>query len=100
MNVLKWFGLAWSPVSSELCCSAESGASHWSISTSSREISTLTKALKKQKRKKNVRPSLTSRTAEREAVPTFSTTLNLKKDQLLTIFTLLRPKRSESFGKL
>ena len=52
MNVLKWFGLAWSPVSSELCCSAESGASHWSISISSREMSTLTKALKKQKRKK------------------------------------------------
>ena len=100
MNVLKWFGLAWSPVSSELCCSAEFGASHWSISTSSREISTLTKALKKQKRKKNVRPSLISRTAEREAVPTFSATLNLKKDQLLTIFTLLTPKRSESFVKL
>lgn len=100
MNVLKWFGLAWSPVSSELCCSAEFGASHWSISTSSREISTLTKALKKQKRKKNVRPSLISRTAEREAVPTFSETLNLKKDQSLTIFTLLRPKRSESSVKL
>ena len=48
----------------------------------------------------DVQPSLISRTAEREAVPTFSATLNLKKDQLLTIFTLLRPKRSESFVKL
>lgn len=60
----------------------------------------LLKLWRSKKEKKNVRPSLISRTAEREAVPTFSATLNLKKDQLLTIFTLLRPKRSESFVKL
>ena len=52
----------------------------------------LLKLWRSKKEKKNVRPSLTSRTAEREAVPTFSTTLNLKKDQLLTIFTLLDQK--------
>ena len=60
----------------------------------------LWRSKKKTTTTKNVQPSLISRTAKREAVPTFSATLNLKKDQFLTIFTPLRPKRSESFMKL